>query len=76
MVKIRLFRTGRKNLPAYRVVVVDSKTKRDGKNIEIIGSYNPLGKQEVTIDKERYAYWLARGAQPSERVAKLFTKLA
>ncbi|NTV31160.1 30S ribosomal protein S16 [candidate division WWE3 bacterium] len=76
MVKIRLHRTGRKNQPAYRVVVIDNRTKRDGRHIEILGSYNPLGKQEVVIDKDRYAYWIGRGAQPTERVAKLVVKAA
>ena len=74
MVKIRLLRTGRTNQPAYRVVVVDGRKRRDGSTIEIIGHYSPLGKQEVQLDKARYDYWVQQGAQPSVRVAKLATK--
>lgn len=75
MVKIRLQRTGRTKVPTYRVVVTDSRNKRDGRFIEIIGNYSPLGEKHVVIDKERYAHWLNQGAQPSTTVLRLFKTL-
>ncbi len=67
MVKIRLKRTGTKNTPAYRIVVADSRSPRDGRFIEEIGSYAPLQKGvDFTIKLERAEYWLGQGAQPSE----------
>jgi small subunit ribosomal protein S16 len=75
MVKIRLTRTGAKNNPHYRVVVANARSKRDGKAIEIIGWYNPQqNPPEIKINKERYAYWLSCGAQPSETVLRLARK--
>lgn len=72
MVKIRLTRTGRKNAPSYRIIVADSESKRDGKFIEIIGYYNPTeNPDKVTIQKERYDYWISKGAQPTKPVVKL-----
>lgn len=74
-VKIRLARGGRKKLPFYRVVVADSRCKRDGKFIEKIGTYNPLLEKDnpnrFVIDTERAEYWLGTGATPSERTAIL-----
>ncbi len=72
MVKIRLRRVGAKKQPSYRVVVADSRAPRDGRFIEIIGSYNPRTEPEtVEIKEERALYWLNVGAQPSEAVARL-----
>lgn len=71
MVKIRLTRTGRKNQPSYRIVVADARAKRDGRHIEILGHYSPLGEKEVEIDKEKYLEWIEKGAQPTERVKRL-----
>lgn len=71
MVKIRLSRTGRKNKPSYRVVVADARTSRDGRNIEILGHYNPLGEKEFKINKGRYKHWIEQGAQPSKTVERL-----
>ncbi|MEO1928399.1 MAG: 30S ribosomal protein S16 [Nautiliaceae bacterium] len=72
MVKIRLARFGRKKRPFYRVVVTDSRKRRDSGWIESIGYYNPMTEPTtVKIDLERLNYWLGVGAQMSERVAKL-----
>jgi len=71
-VKIRLKRFGKKRAPFYRVVVMDSKTKRDGRAIEEIGKYHPTEEPSViVIDSERAQYWLSVGAQPTEQVAVL-----
>ncbi|MBU6234605.1 MAG: 30S ribosomal protein S16 [Alphaproteobacteria bacterium] len=71
--KIRMSRGGRKNLPYYRIVVTDSRSPRDSNFIERLGTYNPLLAQNdpnrVVIDAEKVKAWLAKGAQPSERVA-------
>lgn len=72
MVKIRLAQTGKKHQRSYRIVITDSSAKRNGKNIEIIGNYNPnIDPPEIKIDKERYEYWINQGAQPTEAVRKL-----
>ena len=72
MVRIRLRRTGAKNNPAYRVVVADQKSPRDGAFIETIGHYLPTRQPAVVeIDEEKARKWLALGAQPSETVASL-----
>jgi len=72
MVRIRLAKYGRKNKPSYRIVVIDSKKKRDGKYLEKLGYYNPTeDDRNVVFDKDRYEYWLKTGAQPSEAVNKL-----
>ncbi|WP_084075657.1 30S ribosomal protein S16 [Demequina sp. NBRC 110052] len=71
-VKIRLKRFGKKRAPFYRVVVMDSRTKRDGRAIEEIGKYHPTEEPSVIeIDSERAQYWLSVGAQPSEQVEAL-----
>ncbi len=70
MVKIRLKRLGAKNTPAYRIVVADARSPRDGRFIEEIGSYTPLQKgQDFTLKLDRAEFWLQRGAQPTETVA-------
>ena len=75
-VKIRLRRMGQKKAPFYRIVVADSRCKRDGKCIEEIGTYDPNQDPSVfNIDEEAAKKWLANGAQPTETVGKLF-KLA
>ena len=72
MVKIRLKRQGAKKAPFYRVVVADSKSPRDGRNIEEIGIYNPLTTPAtINIDMERAKYWIACGAQPTDTVRGL-----
>jgi small subunit ribosomal protein S16 len=71
-VKIRLKRMGKIRAPFYRVVVMDSRTKRDGRAIEEIGKYHPTEEPSlIEIDSERALYWLGNGAQPTEAVAAL-----
>ena len=71
-VKIRLKRMGKKFAPFYRVVVLDSRKKRDGRVIEEIGVYDPMQEPSlIRIDSERVQYWLGVGAQPSDAVYKL-----
>ncbi len=75
MVKIRLKRQGAKKAPYYRIVVADSRAPRDGRNIEEIGTYDPLADPvAVKIDMERAKYWLANGAQPTDTVRGLLKK--
>lgn len=74
MVVIRLKRVGVKNRPNYRVSVADSRRASIGQSIEVIGHYNPFSKN-LKIDKERYSYWLSKGAQPSLTVKNLFKKM-
>ncbi len=75
MTVIRLTRIGRKKKPFYRVVVTDSRKRRDGGWIESIGYYNPLSEsKDIKIDKERLNYWKSVGAKMSERVEKLSQK--
>lgn len=77
MVKIRLARLGDKKSPFYRVVVADQRRARDGKFIEVIGTYNPLTQpEEVKIDLERANYWVKNGAQPTDTVRVLLKKVA
>jgi small subunit ribosomal protein S16 len=74
-VRIRLKRTGTKNQPVFRVVVTDSRSPRDGKFIEELGTYHPRRKGDnVTMDLERARYWISQGAQPSETVASFIRK--
>ena len=75
MTAIRLTRMGRNKKPFYRIVVTDSRKRRDSGWIESIGYYNPVAEPKVLkVDQERLDYWLSVGAQPSERVAKLTGK--
>ena len=76
MVRIRLRRMGKKKKPSYRVVVADSRSPRDGAFIETIGHYNPLtDPPTILIDEEKALKWLRQGAQPTERVLALLSKL-
>jgi small subunit ribosomal protein S16 len=76
-VKIRLKRMGKIRAPFYRVVVMDSRTKRDGRAIEEIGKYHPTEEPSlIDIDVERANYWIGQGAQPTEAVAALLKKYA
>ncbi|GGI74684.1 hypothetical protein GCM10007175_09620 [Pseudarthrobacter scleromae] len=71
-VKIRLKRFGKMRAPYYRIVVADSRTKRDGRAIEEIGKYHPTEEPSyIEVDSERAQYWLSVGAQPSEQVAAI-----
>ena len=74
-VKMRLKRMGAKKAPFYRVVVADSRSPRDGKVIDEIGTYNPLTTPaEIKIDEEAAQNWLVKGAQPTDTVRSLFSK--
>lgn len=74
-VKIRLKRMGAKKTPFYRVVVADSRSPRDGRFIEEIGTYNPLTKEkEFKVDAEKAKRWIANGAQPTDTVRDLLKK--
>ena len=74
-VKIRLRRLGAKKAPFYRVVVADSRAPRDGKFIDVIGTYNPLtNPAEIKIDAEKAQQWIKNGAQPTETVRALLVK--
>jgi small subunit ribosomal protein S16 len=69
---MRLARVGSKKNPIYRVVVADSRSPRDGRFIEIVGRYNPqTNPSTIELDKTKVKDWLAKGAQPSDPVAKL-----
>jgi small subunit ribosomal protein S16 len=76
--KIRLARAGAKKRPFYRIVIADSRSPRDGRFIERVGSYNPMVAKDhperVVLNVERIKHWLGVGAQPTERVARLFGK--
>ncbi|HEU4865312.1 MAG TPA: 30S ribosomal protein S16 [Actinomycetota bacterium] len=75
-VRIRLKRLGAKKRPVYRVVVADQRSPRDGRFIENIGTYRPLEDPSgIDIDQERALYWLGVGAQPSNTVRVLMTKV-
>jgi len=71
-VKLRLVRMGKKKQPTYRVVAADSRSPRNGRFIEIVGTYEPrMDPSVVRIDKERALDWLRKGAQPTDRVQRL-----
>ena len=75
-VKLRLQRFGAKKRPFYRVVATNSTSPRDGRFIEIIGTYHPIEKNDVIkIDEQKALEWLAKGAQPTDTVKSLFRKL-
>jgi small subunit ribosomal protein S16 len=74
-VKIRLKRIGAKNKPAFRIVVADGRSPRDGKFIEELGTYLPRKKGDnFTMDLDRVKYWISKGAQPSETVSSFIKK--
>lgn len=75
MVKIRLARGGAKKRPFYHIIVTDSRSARNGRNIERLGFYNPIatgGESRIVLDDERVQYWLGNGAQMSDKVAALY----
>ena len=74
-VKLRLKRMGSKKKPFYRVVAADSRSPRDGRFIEVVGTYNPITEPaEIKIDEEKAMKWLADGAIPTDTVRDLFSK--
>jgi small subunit ribosomal protein S16 len=71
-VKLRLMRMGKKKQPTYRVVAADSRSPRDGRFIEIVGTYEPRAEpSRINIDNDKAVKWLSQGAQPTETVQKL-----
>ncbi|GAB4389788.1 MAG: 30S ribosomal protein S16 [Thermodesulfovibrionales bacterium] len=75
MVKIRLARFGAHKRPFYRVIVADSRARRDGPFIEVIGTYDPMKEpSEVKIDLDKAKHWLEKGAQPTDRAKRLLEK--
>ena len=75
MVKIRLKRVGAKKAPFYHIVVADSRSPRDGKIIEQLGTYNPMVEpSEIKIDKEKVEKWIKNGARPTDTVKALIEK--
>lgn len=74
-VKLRLKRIGTTKRPYYRIVVSDSREKRDGKFIELIGTYSPLDTQKYKINEEIALKWLNQGAQPTDTVKNLFSEV-
>ena len=75
MVKIRLRRMGAKKAPYYRIVVADSRSPRDGRFIEEVGTYDPMADiEKLKVNKERVEYWIANGAQPTDTVRGLLKK--
>lgn len=78
-VRIRLSRGGSKKRPYYHIVAADQRAPRDGRFIEKLGSYNPLLSQDnearLVVDKEKVSAWLAKGAQPTDRLQKIFANL-
>lgn len=78
VVRLRLQRFGRTHRPFYRLVAANQRAPRDGKFLEILGAYNPIanraGMKEIRLKEDRLKYWLAVGAQPSDRVAWILGK--
>jgi small subunit ribosomal protein S16 len=76
MVVIRLRREGTKDRPFYRIVAADQRFQRDGRFLEVLGTYNPMTKDAaVNVNAERAQYWLSVGAQPSETVRSIFKRV-
>ena len=79
MVKIRLTRGGAKKRPFYHIIVTDSRSSRDGRNIERLGYYNPIAtgnEKRVDLDIERTQHWIGHGAQMTDKVADLYKQFA
>ena len=75
MVKIRLKRMGTTKRPFYRIVVADSRSPRDGRFLEVVGTYNPVkGQEVVTVNEEKAMYWLSNGAIPTDTVRSILSK--
>ncbi len=76
-VRLRLQRTGRRNRPCYRIAAMDSRTKRDGGCLEVLGTYDPLAKDDVgdvKLKKDRVEHWISKGAKPTEKVAAILRR--
>ncbi len=78
MVRLRLTKTGKRNAPRWRIGAFEKRTRRDGKAIEYLGTYNPHAEapeEKLNVDIERVKYWLGKGAQPSKTVDRLLSHL-
>jgi small subunit ribosomal protein S16 len=76
MVRIRLRKMGLRHQPYYRIVVADRESPRDGRFLEVVGTYNPRTEPStILVKEERVYYWMGKGAQPSESVSRLFTQI-
>ncbi|MBD9075097.1 30S ribosomal protein S16 [bacterium] len=74
-VKLRLKRMGSKAKPFYRIVAADSRSPRDGRFLEVVGTYNPVkGQEVVTVNEEKAMYWLSNGAIPTDTVRSILSK--
>lgn len=74
-VKLRLKRMGSKAKPFYRIVAADSRSPRDGRFLEVVGTYNPVkGQEVVTVNEEKVMYWLSNGAIPTDTVRSILSK--
>jgi small subunit ribosomal protein S16 len=74
MVRIRLFRTGTTKRPSYRIVVMDQRQKRQGRVLEVLGTYQPRLDNQVTLDLEGVDRWFGKGAQPTETVRTIIDR--
>jgi len=75
VLKIKLSRTGKRNQPYYRIVVAEKRSKLTGQYIDLLGNYDPNDpNNKLTIDKKRYADWIAKGAKPTDTVRQLVAK--
>jgi small subunit ribosomal protein S16 len=76
MVRIRLRKTGMRHQPSYRIVVADKESPRDGRFLEIVGTYNPTTDPfTIVVKEDRVLEWMKQGAVPSESVSRIFTKV-
>ena len=77
MLMIRLSRTGARKQPQYRVVVIEKERARNGRPVEVVGTYNPrTTPASIDLKRERIDYWVSKGARMSERVSKIYSKPA
>ena len=77
MLMIRLARTGARKQPQYRIVVIEKERARNGRPVEVVGTYNPrTSPAEIVLKRERVEYWVSRGAKMSDRVGKIVAKPA
>ena len=77
MLMIRLARTGARKQPHYRVVVIEKERARNGRPVEVVGTYNPrTNPASIELKRERVAYWISKGAKMSDRVSKIVSKPA
>ncbi len=75
MLMIRLTRTGARKQPQYRVVVIEKERARNGRPVEVVGTYNPRTEPaSILLKRERVEYWVSKGAKMSDRVSKIFAK--